>query len=83
MTQVTVRAEQAFADWALGEVRTIARTPVANTLIADGRVSVLEEHANPEPKDNTDGPPDVQDVAAESEQPGPQARAGRRRPDKG
>ncbi|MGW4123621.1 hypothetical protein [Nocardia sp. NPDC004711] len=47
MTDVTVRAEQAFEDWAAGEVRTVAHTPRIGTLIADGRVTVLADPTPP------------------------------------
>lgn len=46
MTDVTVevRAEQRFEDWAYGEVRTVPRTPRVETLIAAGRLTVIETH---------------------------------------
>lgn len=81
MDQVTVRAEQAFEDWAVGDVRTIARTPAVDTLISDGRVSVIDLRAPVEP------PTPATESAPESEAEEPadpeQVRRRRPRPDKG
>ncbi|WP_282775877.1 hypothetical protein [Nocardia sp. CC201C] len=60
MEQVTARAEQAFGDWAIGEIRTLDRTPAVNTLISDGRLTVLPE---PAPR------PDLTDEATASTAP--------------
>nr|WTA71321.1 hypothetical protein OHB51_35595 [Micromonospora sp. NBC_00855] len=50
MTDVTVevRAEQRFEDWRDGEVRTVPRTRRIETLIASGRLTVIETH-DPQP----------------------------------
>lgn len=42
-----MRAEQRFEDWAPGEVRTIAHTRAVETLINDGRVSVIAADVPP------------------------------------
>ncbi|MRH85996.1 hypothetical protein GFY24_00700 [Nocardia sp. SYP-A9097] len=87
MTQVTVRAEQRFGDWALGEVRTIARTRLVETLISDGRVSVAAEYADPVPAPPA-ADPDPASIDAdtadrdEAEPPAPPEPARRRRPDR-
>ncbi len=41
---VEVRAEQRFEDWVYGEVRTVPRTARVETLIAAGRLTVIETH---------------------------------------
>ncbi|MFE2994999.1 hypothetical protein ACFXG4_08310 [Nocardia sp. NPDC059246] len=74
MTDVTVRAEQAFEDWAAGEVRTVAHTPRISTLIADGRVTVLadstppaEDSAEAQVEDRAEAVQQASDAAAEAQ----------------
>ena len=50
MSEVTVRANQAMAGWADGEVKTVERTPFVDSLLAGGRISEVEpEPAAPNP----------------------------------
>ncbi|MGY4103414.1 hypothetical protein ACW2Q0_28205 [Nocardia sp. R16R-3T] len=42
---VQVRAEQAFQDWSVGEVRTVPRDRFVENLIRDGRLTVVEGSA--------------------------------------
>lgn len=59
VTVVTVRAEQAFQDWSVGEVRTVPRDRFAENLIRDQRLTVIEDSApsvNDEPPSEYSAP---------------------------
>ncbi|MFI7527480.1 hypothetical protein [Nocardia salmonicida] len=72
MTDVTVevRAEQRFEDWKDGEVRTVPRTRRIETLIASGRLTLIQTH-DPEPAAPSPAPfgfsPSKDGAAPESE----------------
>lgn len=78
---VEVRAEQRFEDWSFGEVRTVPRTRRIESLIAAGRLTVIETH---EPAPAVDPPkfgfgpsqskPAEPEAAPESDRPQRQTR---------